>query len=242
LGSKSGFDSIKECFGDLTDRIHAIETGLSSDPTMNGRLSQLDRFALVSNSDAHSASKLGREANIFDTELSYDAMYRALADKKDKGFLGTIEFFPEEGKYHADGCAKCKLRLTPQETKKYQGRCPTCNGLITVGVMARVEELADRAKSSYARPYKSLIPLEEVIAEARSVGKASKKVQALYFDMINKLGPELGILMDVPVKDIEIVAGDMVAEGIKRMRDGQVHIAAGYDGLYGVIKIFDNKE
>ncbi|MBF0330426.1 MAG: DNA helicase UvrD [Candidatus Omnitrophica bacterium] len=241
LGSKSGFDSIEECFEELTPHIHALETGLSSDPAMNRRLKQLDRFALVSNSDAHSASKLGREANIFDTELSYEGMYRALADNNGKTFCGTIEFFPEEGKYHADGCAKCKLRLEPRETIKHKGRCPSCGGLITVGVMARVEALADRCPPS-SRSFKSLIPLEEVLAESCGVGKASKKVQAQYFDMIAKLGPELGILMDVPLKDIQAAGGDRVAEGIKRMRTGQVSIAAGYDGEYGVIKIFNDDE
>ncbi len=242
MGSKSGFDSIEECFEELTLHIHALETGLSSDPPMNWRLQKLDPFILVSNSDAHSPSKLGREANIFDCEFSYDGMYQALVDKNDKGFLGTVEFFPEEGKYHVDGCAACKVRLHPAETIKHQGRCPECGKPVTVGVMARVEALAQRVegeKAPRSRPYASLIPLEEVIAEVLGVGKASKKVQALYIEMITRLGPELKLLMDVPLADIQAVAGDRMAEGIRRMRAGEVSIAPGYDGEYGTVAIFD---
>jgi uncharacterized protein (TIGR00375 family) len=241
LGSKSGFDSIEECFEELTPHIYAVETGLSSDPLMNWRLKELDPYILVSNSDAHSASKLGREANIFDTEFSYDGMYRALADKNDKGFVATIEFFPEEGKYHFDGHLACKVRMHPRETIKNKGLCPSCGKPVTVGVLARVEELADRSegeKAARARPYHSLIPLEEIIAETLGVGKASKKVQALYFDMIAKLGPELPILMDVPLTDIQVAGGDRLAEAVRRVRAGKVSIEPGYDGAYGVIKIF----
>ncbi|MBF0122697.1 MAG: DNA helicase UvrD [Candidatus Omnitrophica bacterium] len=245
LGSKSGFDAIEECYEDLTQYIYALETGLSSDPVMNWRLKELDPFVLVSNSDAHSASKLAREANIFDCEFSYDGMYRALSDKKDKGFQATIEFFPEEGKYHFDGHAACKVRLHPKETIKNKGLCPSCGKPVTVGVMARVEELARRPegeKAPRARPFFSLIPLEEVIAEARDVGKASKKVRALYFEMLEKLGPELRILLDLPLKEIQVAAGDVVAEGVRRMREGKVSIAAGYDGEFGTIKIFGDGE
>ncbi len=245
LGSKSGFDTIDECYEELTPHIFAVETGLSSDPLMNRRLKQLDRFVLVSNSDAHSASKLGREANLFDTEFSYDGMYRALSDPKDKGLTGTIEFFPEEGKYHFDGHRDCKVRLHPRETAKYKGLCPECGKPVTVGVMARVEELADRKegeKGARARPYFSLIPLEEIIAEARGTGKASKKVGELYFEMLARLGPELKILMDFPLREIQTVAGDVVAEAVRRMRTGKVSIAAGYDGEYGTVKIFEGDE
>ncbi|MBF0486205.1 MAG: DNA helicase UvrD [Candidatus Omnitrophica bacterium] len=245
LGSKSGFDSIEECFEDLTPHIYALETGLSSDPLMNWRLKQLDRFHLVSNSDAHSASKLGREANIFDCEFSYDGMFRALSDKKDKGFSGTIEFFPEEGKYHFDGHRDCQTRLHPKETLKNKGLCPECGKPVTVGVMARVEELADRPegeKPQNARPYHNLIGLAEIIAEARGVGKASKQVDLVYRQMLEALGCEIKILMDVPLKNIQAVAGDVVAEGVRRMREGKVTIAAGYDGEFGTIKIFDGEE
>jgi uncharacterized protein (TIGR00375 family) len=241
LGSKSGFDSIEECFEELTSHIYAVETGLSSNPLMNWRLKKLDPYILVSNSDAHSASKLGREANIFDTEFSYDGIYRALADKKDKGFVSTIEFFPEEGKYHFDGHSACKVRLHPMETIKNNGLCPACGKPVTVGVMARVEELAERPegeKAQRARPYHSLIPLEEIIAETLGVGKASKKVQALYFDMISKLGPELPLLMDRPFKDIQVAGGEKLAGAVRCVRAGKVAIEPGYDGEYGVIKIF----
>lgn len=245
MGSKSGFDTIEECYEELTGHIHALETGLSSDPVMNWRLKDLDPFILVSNSDAHSASKLAREANIFDCPFSYEGMYRALSDKKDQGLQGTIEFFPEEGKYHYDGHAACKVRLHPKETKKTGGLCPACGKPVTVGVMARVEALAGRPegeKSPRSRPFFSVIPLEEVIAEARDVGRASKKVQALYFEMLGTLGPELKILLDLPLKEIQASAGDVVAEGIRRMREGKVAIAPGYDGEFGTIKIFGGTE
>lgn len=245
LGSKSGFDKISDCYGDLTKHIFALETGLSSDPLMNWRLSQLDDCVVVSNSDAHSASKLGREANIFDTELSYDAIYSALADKKDKGFLGTIEFFPEEGKYHYDGHRDCGVRLTPKETIKNKGFCPKCGKAVTVGVMARVEELADRPegeKGKRARAYHSLIPLAEIIAEAKGVGPTSKAVQEIFYKMLDKLGGEINILNDAKLSDIKKVGGDLLAEGIKRMREGKVKIAPGYDGEYGKITLFSDKE
>lgn len=245
LGSKSGFDKISDCYADLTKHIFALETGLSSDPLMNWRLSQLDNCVLVSNSDAHSASKLGREANIFNTDFSYDSIYAALADKKDKGFLGTIEFFPEEGKYHYDGHRDCGVRLTPKETKKNKGLCPKCGKPVTVGVMARVEELADRKegeKGKRARPYHSLIPLQEIIGEAKGLGPASKGVQEIFYKMIYKLGGEIQILNDAKLSDIKALGGDLLAEGIKRMREGKVKIAPGYDGEYGKITLFSDKE
>lgn len=245
LGSKSGFDKMEDCYGDLTKHIFALETGLSSDPLMNWRLSQLDDCVFVSNSDAHSASKLGREANIFDTELSYSGIYSALADKKDKGFLGTIEFFPEEGKYHYDGHRDCGIRLTPKETKKNKGLCPKCGKPVTVGVMARVEELADRPegeKGKRARPYHSLIPLVEIIAEGKGVGVTANPVQELFYKMLNKLGGEINILNDVPIADIKSAGGDLLAEGINRMRQGKIKIAPGYDGEYGTVTLFSDKE
>ncbi len=241
LGSKSGFDSIEECFEDLTPHIYALETGLSSDPRMNWRLKRLDNFILVSNSDAHSASKLGREANMFDTDFSYDGIYRALSDRKDKGFKATIEFFPEEGKYHFDGHAACKVRLHPKETIRNKGACPVCGKPVTVGVMARVEELADcpeGEKALRSRPYHSVIPLEEIIAETLGVGKASKKVQAKYWEVVSGLGPELDILLNKPLKDVARVGGDKLAEALDCMRKGKVSITPGYDGEFGIIKIF----
>ncbi len=245
MGSKSGFDRIADCFADLIDRIFAVETGLSSDPLMNWRLSQLDPYALVSNSDAHSPEKLGREATIYNTDLSYAAIYRALSDPKDKGLEGTLEFFPEEGKYHYDGHRDCKVRLHPRETKKHKGLCPVCGKEVTIGVMARVEELADHPegrRSPRARPYFSLIPLPEIIGEAKGVGPASGSVQQLFMEMLGKLGNEMYILREAPLDKIQKVAGTLVAEGIKRMREGNVRIEAGYDGEYGIIDIFSEDE
>ena len=244
LGSKGGFDDMEECFEDLTKHIFAVETGLSSDPLMNWRLSQLDRFVMMSNSDAHSPQKLGREATVFDGPVSYQAMYRAMKDAT-KDLLGTVEFYPEEGKYHYDGHRQCQTRLHPQETIKNKGLCPVCGKPVTVGVMARVEELADHPegrKSPKARPYYSLVPLAEIIAEARGVGVSSKKVQADYFEMLSTLGNELFILREIPIDRIAKSAGALVAEGIRRVREGRLHIAAGYDGEYGTIDIFSDEE
>ncbi len=245
LGSMGGFDRMEDCFADLTGHIFAVETGLSSDPLMNWRLKQLDPFILVSNSDAHSPPKLGREANIFDTEFSYRGILNALKDPNNKGLVGTLEFFPEEGKYHYDGHRVCQTRLHPKETTVHKGLCPVCGKPVTVGVMARVEELADRPegeKSPRWRPYTSLIPLPELIAEAKDVGPSSKQVQEIFMNMLAKLGSEFHILMDAPIDVIEKTTGDIVAEGVARMRQGKVDIAAGYDGEFGTIKIFSDKE
>jgi DNA helicase-2/ATP-dependent DNA helicase PcrA len=242
LGSKSGFERIDECFGDLTKHIFAVETGLSSDPPMNWRLKQLDPFVLISNSDAHSPAKLAREFNIFDTTLDYPSIYQSLKNKKNKGFKGTAEFFPEEGKYHYDGHRMCQVRLTPKETIKHKGLCPVCGKSVTVGVMSRVEELADRPqgeKSARWRPYYSLIPLPEIIAEVKGVGPNSKTVQTLYHQLLMTLGSEVTILMDTPLQDLEKVAGDLIRESIRRMRAGEVKIAAGYDGEFGKIQLLN---
>lgn len=242
LGSKSGFDRMADCFGDLTSHIFAAETGLSSDPPMNWRLSQLDPYILISNSDAHSPANLGREANLFDADFSYPGVYNALADPDNPGLLATIEFFPEEGKYHFDGHRACKMRLHPSESRDHDGRCPVCGKPVTVGVLARVETLADRAgdaaKPPRARPYTNLIPLAEVIADAVGRGAKTKTVQQLLHRLLGVLGNELFILQDAPIADIEKAAGALIAEGIRRMRDGEVHIKAGYDGEYGTIQLF----
>ena len=245
LGSRGGFDRMEDCFGDLTDRIFAVETGLSSDLLMNWRLKQLDPFVLVSNSDAHSPPKLGREATLYDTDFTYPAIYRALSDPEDKGLAGTLEFFPEEGKYHYDGHRDCQTRLHPQETKKNKGLCPVCGKPVTVGVMARVEELADRKEGEKPprwRPYHHLIPLPEIIAEARDTGVNSKEVNELFQQLLAKCGNELFILREAPLDHLQKIAGDLVTEGIRRMRNGQVRIAAGYDGEYGEIHIFSDQE
>jgi uncharacterized protein (TIGR00375 family) len=243
FGAASGFDSLEECYEELAPHIHAIETGLSSDPPMNWRLSALDRITLVSNSDAHSAAKIGREANIFDTQISYPAMMDAIRTRT--GFLGTIEFFPEEGKYHYDGHRDCGVSLSPQETIHHDYLCPVCGKKLTVGVMHRVEKLADRDNGF--RPegspgYTNIIPLPEIIAEALKVGVNTKKVDALYFSLLEKLGNEFRILMDVPLEDIERAGSPLIREAIARMRAGNVHIAPGYDGEYGKVRIFEEVE
>lgn len=243
FGSESGFDSLEECFGELTSYIYAIETGLSSDPKMNWRISAIDRVTLISNSDAHSAARIGREANILDTGMSYDAITRAI--KTRDGFKGTIEFFPEEGKYHYDGHRLCRVILPPKETIKQNYICPVCGKRLTVGVMHRVERLADRdegARPAGAPAYSSVIPLSEVIAESLEVGVNTKKVEALYFEMVKRLGNEFRILMDIPITKIETAAGPVVAEAIARMRSGRVSISPGYDGEYGKVKIFNETD
>jgi uncharacterized protein (TIGR00375 family) len=245
LGSMGGFDSMTDAFGDLTKHIFALETGLSSDPPMNWRVKGLDDFILISNSDAHSPAKLGREANIFDTDLSYDGIYQALSDKNDKGLVSTLEFFPEEGKYHFDGHRDCQVRWHPKETIKHKGICSVCGKPVTVGVMSRVELLADRPqqeKPKRSRPFKNIVPLPELIAEVKGMGEASKAVQEAYMKALSQLGNEFHILLDCPLDEIKRAAGDVLAEGVSRMRQGKVEIAAGYDGEFGTIKIFSSGE
>ncbi len=245
FGSKSGFDTIEECFEELTPHIFALETGLSSDPPMNWRLSALDRYTLISDSDAHSPHKLAREANLFDTELSYPAIFSALKQETEETFLGTIEFFPQEGKYHHDGHRKCGISWTPKTTIEHNGICPVCGKKVTVGVSHRVEVLADREdgeKPETAKPFYSLIPLPEILAEAYNVGATSKRVMQGYEYLLTQLGAELAILQDIPLEEIEHVGGGLLSEGIRRMREGKVIAEAGYDGEYGVIRLFDKQE
>ncbi|CEP66936.1 Polymerase/histidinol phosphatase-like [Moorella glycerini] len=245
FGANSGFDSIEECFEDLADYIYAVETGLSSDPPMNWRLSALDRLTLVSNSDAHSPRHLAREANIFNTELSYPAIRRALQEREAAGFLGTLEFFPEEGKYHYDGHRACNICWPPARTRAAGGVCPVCGRKVTVGVLHRVEILADReegVRPEGARPYESLVPLPEVLASALGTGTASKKVAALYFDLLHRLGPELVVLREAPLEAIARVAGSPVAEAVRRMRAGEVERQPGFDGEYGRILLLRPEE
>jgi len=240
FGASSGFDSLEECFDELTPNIYAIETGLSSNPAMNWRLLSLDTITLISNSDAHSPAKIGREANIFDTEISYNAISNAIKTKQ--GFAGTVEFFPEEGKYHYDGHRSCGVNLSPEETLRHHYLCPACGKKVTVGVMHRVEKLADREdgfKPSCAPPFYSMIPLQEIIAETKKVGVSSKAVTTDYLQLIEKLGNELKILMDLPLDEIENASSPLLKEAISRVRSGNVHIAPGYDGEYGKIKILE---
>jgi len=240
FGSKSGFDALDECFGDLTSHIHALETGLSSDPPMNRRLSAIDGFLLVSNSDAHSPSKLGREANIFETDLDYDSIVQTMM--RGEGFEGTIEFFPEEGKYHFDGHRKCQVRLHPKETRAYDGICPSCGKSLTIGVLHRVEELSDRALPKLSKDFRCLIPLTEILSEIFDCGPSTTKVTSVYEDLLMALGPELYILMDAPLKHIEKAGGILLSEAIDRMRRDQVIREEGYDGEYGKIHLFQEAE
>ncbi len=237
FGAFSGFDTIEECYGDLTPHIHALETGLSSDPPMNRRLSALDGHLLVSNSDAHSPQKLGREANLLTCGMTYPELKKAL--ETSEGFHGTIEFFPEEGKYHLDGHRACQCCLEPEETAKFGGRCPVCGKKITIGVLNRVEALADRPMPGpMEKPFENLIPLPELAGEALGVSASSKKAQALYFDLLHKLGPEFSILREKTPEEIESAGGFLMGEAVRRLRTGQVIRRGGYDGEYGVISVF----
>ena len=240
LGAKSGFDSVEECFEELAPYIHALETGLSSDPAMNWRISKLDRYQLVSNSDAHSPSKLGREANLLDIDCSYEGLYRAI--QTGEGLEGTVEFFPEEGKYHFDGHRKCGVSLSPVEAERLGGICPVCGKKLTMGVDHRVEQLADRAEGFVkkdGKKYESLVPLPEVISTCMGYSAASKKVQGCFEQMIQTLGTEFDILRNVPSEDIKSCAGERIAEGIENVRTGNVKRIPGYDGEYGKIELFD---
>ena len=243
LGSKSGFDAIDECYADLAPHIFAVETGLSSDPEMNWRVSSLDRFRLVSNSDAHSPEKLGREACVFDTELDYFSIRRAL--ETGQGYQGTVEFFPEEGKYHLDGHRNCQIRLLPHQTKQLEGRCPACGKPLTVGVMHRVDDLADREDDTQpetAGAVQSLVPLPEMLSEILHVGPKSKKVGHYYEGLLNQLGPELQLINHIPLEEIRKSGDTLIAEAISRLRKQEVIRDAGYDGVYGTIRLFREEE
>lgn len=243
FGAASGFDSLEECFEELTPHICAIETGLSSDPPMNRRLSALDGIKLISNSDAHSPPKLGREANILDGDVSSDSIFQGIA--KGEGLAGTIEFFPEEGKYHYDGHRACGVCLPPEETLRRNYLCPVCGKRLTVGVMHRVRKLADREKVPKAPGvdrYHSLIPLQEIIAEVRNVGVNSKTVGREYMSLLESAGNEFRILMDLPGEEIARAGFPIVADAVVRMRSGKITVSPGFDGEYGKVKIFGKFE
>ena len=243
FGSKSGFDSIEECFEEYSKYIYSLETGLSSDPIMNWRLSALDKIALISNSDAHSPRKIGREANVFNTEISYPSIIEAIKSRDTKKFLYTIEFFPQEGKYHYDGHRKCDISFSPQESKKYNNICPRCGKPLTIGVLNRVDELADRKEGFHPRqaiPFKSLIPLEEIISEAIGLGVGTKGVLKEYWNLIDEIGSEFKILLESSLEELKAVTLPRVAEGIIKVRQGNVKIEPGYDGVFGKTIIFPN--
>ncbi|OGX19248.1 MAG: DNA helicase UvrD [Omnitrophica WOR_2 bacterium RBG_13_44_8b] len=245
FGSMSGFDKIEDCFEEQTPKIFAIESGLSSDPEMSWRLSSLDRFSIISNSDSHSPQKIGREANVFNCELNYKTIREVLKTKDKKRFLYTTEFFPEEGKYHFDGHRTCGIRLSPKETKQHNGRCPKCGKPVTVGVMNRVEQLADRPegyKPDNLIPFKNLIPLDEIIAEAKGMGKGSQAVEKEYRAAVAKFGTEFEIILRATKDELLKGLPPRVAEGVLRVREGKVHINAGFDGEYGIISIFPEED
>ena len=244
LGAMSGFDAIAECFADLADHIFAVETGLSSDPEMNWRLSSLDRYALVSSSDAHSPEKLGREASRFDCELSYHALRDSLRGRRE-GFLGTVEFFPEEGKYHLAGHRKCGVVLEPDAARAAGGLCSVCGKPATGGVMGRIEELADReagTRPDLARDFQKFIPLGEMLGELLGVGAGSKRVREWYRRLLDRVGPELVVLGDAPAESVAPEGPPLVDEALRRMRAGEVEARSGYDGEYGVIRVFGDEE
>lgn len=252
-GSRSGFDSIKECFGEFAGKIYAIETGLSSDPAMNWRIKELDSRSIVSFSDAHSPAKLGREATVFEIEdiktlpagrqeLRYEDIKKAIVDNR---IAYTIEFYPEEGKYHYTGHRNCGVKQSPEETKKLGSVCPTCGRRLTIGVMHRVEKLANRPAGFRPenRPgYKMLVPLVEILAEALGSGVSSQVVETEYNRLVTEFDSEFNVLLNAKVEKIAGVTGEKVAEGILRVRSGQVLIDPGYDGVFGTVKIWGEKE
>ncbi len=240
FGSRSGFDCLEDCFEDLSEHVFALETGLSSDPPMNRLISALDRFTLLANSDSHSPGKLGREANIFDCEPSFFAMREAIRTP-DKGLLGTVGLFPQAGKYYLDGHRQCGLSLEPAQTRKYGGICPTCGKPLTVGVLHRVLELADREQPCFpeaAPAFFSQIPLPEILAERLGCGENTKKVRTTHARLIQLFGSEFNLLWREAPEEIARRHSDWLAEAIRRLRAGEVRREPGYDGQYGHIRLF----
>lgn len=245
FGSMSGFDSLEEAFGIHTSYLAGLETGLSSDPAMNWRVSNLDRFSLVSNSDAHSPDHLGREVNVLDSDFDYDKIYKIIKEKDKDRFLYTIEFYPEEGKYHYDGHRLCGVCFSPSETKAHKGICPVCGRALTIGVLSRVESLADRKEGEKPLgviPFKKLVPLKEILVEVLETKSASKKVITLYDKLIGYFGNEFKVLLEASLNELQRIGGEKLAEAIERVRNGRLVIRPGYDGEYGQIKIFDNSK
>lgn len=252
FGSNGGYQSLEECFEDLTPHIFAIETGLSSDPAMNRRVSMLDDIALISNSDAHSTAKLGREANVMqfarEDDVTYDEIMRVLRGRDRKKFLYTIEFYPEEGKYHLDGHRLCQFVSTPEETERIQGICPICKKSLVIGVMNRVNALSDRNEAETARrasehvPFRRLVPLPEIIGDALGVGPSAKQVKKQYDALVDRFGSEFDVLLHASVADLKENTSSDIALAIDRVRRGEVRVQPGYDGQFGVVKIFGDNE
>lgn len=261
LGSKSGFESIEECYEELSPFIKVVETGLSSDPPMNWQVKDLDKVTLISNSDAHSGPNLGREANVFELKnVSYSSLYKALTTKDRAKFKYTVEFFPEEGKYHWDGNRSKGISLSPEETSQLRLKNPSLAKKMTIGVESRVQRLANRppfvsknqggVKNVYLSgkpvpppawgiPYLNLVPLAQIIAEAMGVGVGSKTVESQYFKILNQGGTEFKVLVDLNSQELEKIAGKRIAEGIIKVRQGNISIEPGYDGVYGKVRVFD---
>ena len=245
FGSRSGFDSIEECFGEFSRHIHAIETGLSSNPAMNWRLSALDHITLISNSDAHSPAKLGREANVFDCKEDYYEITGIIKTRDTGRFLYTIEFYPEEGKYHADGHRNCGVVFTPEETLKNEKKCPVCGDEITVGVLSRVEELSDRPYGFVPEgviPARHLVPLQEILSGALSSGVNTVKVKKEYRRLVTEAGSEFSLLLDTAPDDLFRLAGARVADGVLKVRSGDITMTPGFDGEFGKVTIFEKAE
>lgn len=245
FGANSGFDSIEEAFGEYKKYIYCLETGLSSDPAMNWRVSSLDNFTLISNSDSHSPSRIGREANVLNCELTYKSVIQTLKNKDRKKFLYTVEFFPEEGKYHYDGHRRCGICFSPKETRRNNYICPVCNSPLTIGVMHRVESLADRDEGimpTDAIPFYNLVPLDEIIAAAIGQEPETVKVKEIYNKMIYKLGNEFNILLKEKIENIKEASSERIAEGIERVRNRKITLSPGYDGEYGKVKIFEDED
>jgi len=245
FGANSGFDSLEECFEEEVNNIYAIETGLSSDPSMNWRLSQLDRICLISNSDAHSPQKIGREANVFDCERDYRTIMEVIKNKDRQRFLFTIEFYPEEGKYHYDGHRNCQILFSPKESQEVNNICPVCKKALTIGVMHRVDDLADREegfKPENSIPARYVVPLGEIIADAFGVSVGTKAVDNEYDRLIEWGGSEFKILLDIEKEELSRYAHPKVSEGVMRVREGKLNIVPGYDGVFGKIKIFEESK
>lgn len=249
FGSQSGFDSVEECFGEVADKIFAVEMGMSSDAAMNWRVANLDRMSLLASSDAHSLHRIAREGNVFEirsaNDLSYDWLYNVIKRKNPKDFLFTVKYYPQEGRYHYDGHADCGFSCAPEETKRLGGLCPKCGRKLTVGVLSRVEALANRPKGyrpQAAIPTRHLVPLEEVIADCFGMGAQSKTVQATYNSLVKAAGGEYRVLLDLPYEELQRFVEPIILEGIRRNREEQLHIQPGYDGKYGVVKIFTDEE
>lgn len=243
FGSKSGYDSLEECFEELTPEIFAVETGLSSDPAMNWRWSALDNITLISNSDAHSPLKVGREANVFElADLTYDELRHVLKTQDKNKFKYTIEFYPEEGKYYYDGHRSCNIVFSPEESKRHNNLCPICHKKLVLGVDNRLVTLADRSDTAMPPnkiPFKSIIPLYEIISEVVGFSVKSKKVMGIYEEMLRKGKNEFHILLDLPINEITKISMQQMAVAIQRMREGNVRKQPGFDGTFGKIRVFD---